>query len=82
MTGPEHYTEGEKWSARAEEHHAGIGTRGPGHDAKATSAALIAAAHFAAAQAAATAQQLADRYVGDGDHITEWSRATRGHDFR
>lgn len=37
---------------------------------------LIAAqAHFAAAQAAAAADRLADRYVGDGRHINEWRDA-------
>jgi hypothetical protein len=37
---------------------------------------MAAQAHFAAAQAAATAARLADRYVGDGPHINEWMAAT------
>jgi hypothetical protein len=37
---------------------------------------MAAQAHFGAAQAAAAAAQLADRYVGDGPHINEWRAAT------
>ena len=37
--------------------------------------AMAAQAHFAAAQAAATAALLADRYVGDGEHISDWRKA-------
>jgi hypothetical protein len=36
---------------------------------------MAAQAHFGAAQAAAAAAQLADRYVGDGEHIGEWRKA-------
>lgn len=73
MNGPQHYREGEqRLSAASVLNKPG----GRPVDPSATMYNLMAAqAHFAAAQAAATAAQLADRYVGDGEHISEWRQA-------
>lgn len=73
MNGPQHYQEGEQHMSAAE-HLDKPG--GKPVDPTASMFHLMAAqAHFAAAQAAASADQLADRYVGDGDHINEWRNA-------
>lgn len=73
MKGPQHYTEGERHLSAASHLD-----RPGGHPVDPAASAhhlLSAQAHFAAAQAAAAAAQLADRYVGDGPHITEWRQA-------
>lgn len=73
MNGPQHYTEGER--------HLSTGSytdRPGGRPVDPTTSAfhlMAAQAHFAAAQAAATASQLVDKYVGDGPHINEWRTA-------
>ena len=79
MTGPEHYLEAETTLrialdgiGRAQEHGAATVVEvtrelGP--------ALAIAQVHATLALAAATAQLLADRYVGDGDHINAWTKA-------
>ena len=73
MNGPQHYREGEQHMSAAER------LDKPGGrpvDSTASMFHLMAAqAHFAAAGAAAAADQLADRYVGDGPHINEWRNA-------
>lgn len=40
--------------------------------------AALGNAHATLALAAAQAAQLADPYIGDGDHITQWRAATNG----
>lgn len=73
MNGPQHYREGEQHLSAAS-HLDRPG--GKPVDPTASMFHLMAAqAHFAAAQAAAQAEQLADRYVGDGPHINEWRNA-------
>lgn len=73
MNGPQHYREGEQHMSAAE-HLDKPGGRPV--DPTASMFHLMAAqAHFAAAQAAAAADHLADRYVGDGPHINEWRNA-------
>lgn len=73
MNGPQHYREGEQHMSAAE-HLDKPG--GKPVDPTASMFHLMAAqAHFGAAQAAAAADQLADRYVGDGPHINEWRNA-------
>lgn len=73
MNGPQHYREGEQHMSAAE-HLDKPG--GKPVDPTASMFHLMAAqAHFGAAQAAAAAEQLADRYVGDGPHINEWRDA-------
>ncbi|MCX5365870.1 hypothetical protein OG864_45050 [Streptomyces sp. NBC_00124] len=73
MNGPQHYREGERHLSAASF------LDRPGGKPVDSSASLhhvmAAQAHFAAAQTAATAAQLADRYVGDGEHISEWRKA-------
>ncbi|WP_405531587.1 hypothetical protein OG592_27280 [Streptomyces avidinii] len=73
MNGPQHYTEGERHLS------AGSYINRPGGkpiDPSTSAYHLMAAqAHFAAAQVAAAADQLADKYVGDGPHINEWRAA-------
>lgn len=74
MNGPQHYREGERHLSAAShlDKPGGLPV-----DRSAAAYHLTAAqTHFAAAQAAATADQLADRYVGDGPHINEWRNAT------
>lgn len=73
MNGPQHYREGEQHLSAASLLDKPGGK--PADPAAAMHHALRAQAHFAAAQAAATAAQLADRYVGDGEHISEWRKA-------
>jgi hypothetical protein len=49
------------------------------HDLMLRETAVFAAlgqAHATLALAAATAGQLADRYIGDGDHINDWRATT------
>ncbi|MFE9391629.1 hypothetical protein [Streptomyces sp. NPDC006784] len=80
MTGPEHYREAEQLLSDASYQRDRNGhpvrkdgtTFQPGEHA-----ALIARAqvHATLALAAATAAQLADRYVGDGAHINNWQPA-------
>lgn len=73
MNGPQHYREGERHLSAASH------LDKPGGKPVDPSASMYhlqaAQAHFAAAQAAAQAEQLADRYVGDGPHINEWRNA-------
>jgi hypothetical protein len=73
VNGPQHYREGEQHMSAAER------LDKPGGrpvDPTASMFHLMAAqAHFAAAEAAASADRLADRYVGDGPHINEWRNA-------
>lgn len=73
MNGPQHYREGERHLSAAS-HLDRPGGR-PVDPGAAMHHVLTAQAHFAAAQAAAAADQLADRYVGDGPHINEWRDA-------
>ncbi|KOV86106.1 MULTISPECIES: hypothetical protein [unclassified Streptomyces] len=73
MNGPQHYREGEQHLSAAE-----CLDKPGGRPVDPTASAfhlMAAQAHFAAAQAAAAADQLADRYVGDGPHINEWRNA-------
>lgn len=73
MNGPQHYREGEQHLSAAS-----FLDKPGGKPADPTSAMhhlMAAQAHFGAAQAAATAAQLADRYVGDGTHISDWRAA-------
>ncbi|MDX3575925.1 hypothetical protein [Streptomyces sp. FL07-04A] len=73
MNGPQHYREGEQHMSAAERLDR---PGGKPVDPTASMFHLMAAqAHFAAAQAAAAADQLADRYLGDGPHINEWRNA-------
>lgn len=76
MNGPQHYREGERHLSAASFLDKPGGK--PVDPGAAMHHALRAQAHFAAAQAAATAAQLADRYVGDGEHISEWRKAIGG----
>ena len=73
MNGPQHYREGERHLSAASF------LDKPGGSAVNPAASmhhlLAAQAHFGAVQAAATAAQLADRYVGDGEHISDWRKA-------
>jgi hypothetical protein len=73
VNGPQHYREGEQHMSAAERLDK---PGGKPVDPTASMFHLMAAqAHFGAAQAAAQAAQLADRYVGDGPHISEWRAA-------
>jgi hypothetical protein len=73
VNGPQHYREGEQHMSAAERLDR---PGGKPVDPTASMFHLMAAqAHFAAAQAAAAADRLADRYVGDGPHINEWRNA-------
>ncbi|MFC8583341.1 hypothetical protein ACFUGD_02010 [Streptomyces sp. NPDC057217] len=70
MTGPEHYRKAEQLLAEAT-------TDGPEGVYFVRPENLAAAqVHATLALAAAAAGQLADRYVGDGDHITSWHGVT------
>lgn len=73
MRGPQHYTEGERHLSAAS--HLDRPGGKPADPSAAMYHLMSAQAHFGAAQAAATAAQLADRYVGDGEHIGEWRKA-------
>lgn len=73
MNGPQHYREGEQHLSAAS-----FLDKPGGRPVDPTTAMyhlMAAQAHFGAAQAAAAADQLADRYVGDGPHINEWRNA-------
>jgi hypothetical protein len=73
VNGPQHYREGEEHMSAAERLDK---PGGKPVDPTASMFHLMAAqAHFGAAQAAAAAAQLADRYVGDGTHISDWRNA-------
>lgn len=73
MNGPQHYREGERHLSAAS--HLDKPGGKPVDPTGAMYHLMAAQAHFAAAQAAAEAGQLADRYVGDGPHINEWRDA-------
>lgn len=76
MNGPQHYREGEQHMSAAERLDK---PGGKPVDPTASMFHLMAAqAHFAAARTAVAADQLADRYVGDGPHINEWRNAVSG----
>lgn len=71
MTGPEHYREAELLLAAAEKTSTNYDETNP-------AAALLfaeAQVHATLALAAAQVARLADRYVGDGDHINDWLNA-------
>lgn len=77
MTGAEHYRAAEVLLRRSEESLVEAAAAGGGKvlDAAlevATAAVGAAQVHATLALAAATAQRLADPYVGDGPHINEW----------
>lgn len=74
MNGPQHYREGERHLSAAS--HLDKPGGKPVDPSLSMFHLQAAQAHFAAAQAAAEAAQLADRYVGDGPHINEWRNAT------
>lgn len=73
MNGPQHYREGERHLSAAS--HLDKPGGKPVDPTRAMYHLMAAQAHFAAAQAAAEAGQLADRYVGDGTHISDWRNA-------
>lgn len=73
MNGPQHYREGERHLSAASFLDKPGGR--PVDPSASMYHVMSAQAHFAAAQAAATAAQLADRYVGDGTHISDWRNA-------
>lgn len=73
MNGPQHYREGERHLSAASLLDRPGGK--PVDPATSMYHLQAAQAHFGAAQAAAAADQLADRYVGDGPHISEWRNA-------
>lgn len=73
MNGPQHYTEGERHLSAAS--HLNRPGGKPVDPSAAAYHLMAAQAHFAAAQTATAAAQLADRYVGDGPHISEWRQA-------
>jgi len=61
------------------EWYAAISESAEAHELMLRETAVFAAlgqAHATLALAAATAAQLADRYIGDGDHINEWRATT------
>jgi hypothetical protein len=70
VNGPQHYREGERHLSSASflDKPGGM----PVDPGASLHHLMSAQAHFAAAQAAAAAAQLTDRYVGDGPHINEW----------
>lgn len=70
MNGPQHYREGEQHMSAAERLDKPGGR--PVDPTASMFHVMAAQAHFAAAQTAVAADQLADRYVGDGPHINEW----------
>lgn len=68
----------EDYSSEAE-WYAAIRESAEAHELMLRETAVFAAlgqAHATLALAAATAAQLADRYIGDGDHITDWRTTT------
>lgn len=62
MNGPEHFWEAERLVVQWDSLDVDL----------AATYLRAAQVHATLALAAATAQQLADRYVGDGDHINAW----------
>lgn len=77
MTGPEHYREAEKHLSAASYTHGPGGD--PVHPQAAAHHLAMAQVHATLALAAAQAALLADRYIGDGDHINDWRNATSRH---
>lgn len=73
MNGPQHYREGEQHMSAAE--HLDRPDGKPVDPTASMFHLMAAQAHFTAAQAAAAADRLADRYVGDGPHINAWRDA-------
>jgi hypothetical protein len=72
LTGPEHFTTGQQLLANGVRHI----TEDP-QDMRIAEVCIAAAqVHFLAAQTAVHAAILADRYIGDGDHINDWRNAT------
>ncbi|MDI5965807.1 hypothetical protein [Streptantibioticus silvisoli] len=74
MTGPEHYLEAERLLCDATDNDGDITATSE----RITATLTAAQVHATLALAAATAGQLADRYVGDGDHINAWRTAANG----
>ncbi|MDF2708142.1 MAG: hypothetical protein K0R62_3794 [Nonomuraea muscovyensis] len=74
MTGPEHYREAERHLSAASY------TTGPnGVPISLPTSTFhlgMAQVHATLALAAVQAAQLADRYIGDGDHINDWRATT------
>src|SRR6185312_2125403 len=72
LTGPEHYRAAEKLLSRASFGRS-ESDAAPSLDPQ-TTALLVARAqvHATLAAGAASAERLADRYVGDGDHVNYW----------
>lgn len=72
MTGPEHYRKGEKLLAESWD------VLRPNDEGPCEADRMIAAAnaHFLAAQITVQVALLADKYIGDGDHINAWRKAT------
>lgn len=73
MNGPQHYREGERHLSAASFLDKPGGR--PVDPAGAMHHLMAAQARFAAAQVAVDVAQLADRYVGDGEHIGVWRAA-------
>jgi hypothetical protein len=73
-TGPEHYREAEILIAFAFESK---DTTFEGHNPEADRCIAAAQVHATLALAAATVGRLADRYIGDGDHINTWLGAVK-----
>ena len=73
MNGPQHYREGEQHLSAAS--HLDRPGGKPVDPSASMYHVMSAQAHFAAAKVAVEAARLADRYVGDGEHITEWRQA-------
>jgi hypothetical protein len=76
MNGSQHYREGERHLSAAS--HLDKPGGKPVDPSASMYHVMSAQAHFAAAQVAVSAARLADRYVGDGEHINEWRNATGG----
>ena len=73
MNGPQHYREGEQHLSAAS--HLDRPGGKPVDPAASMYHVMSAQAHFAAATVAVEAARLADRYVGDGEHISQWRQA-------
>ena len=75
LTGPEHYRAAEKLLSRASFEQSAEDPS-PALDPQAT-ALLVARAqvHATLAATAVSAEQFADRYVGDGKHVNDWRNA-------
>lgn len=72
MSGPQHYREAERLLAGAQN----VMDVAPVDGLTRTECAALAQVHATLALAAATAARLADRYIGDSDHINDWRAAT------